>query len=148
MEYFCNPPCTENVIDTATCSEDNEENHACPGCTTPLPPNCTALQYRDYSGLVIQECQNGCLWQTPEEVCYEQRYCLADIKENQLCMECQINWLCIPCLDTGSGCICEEPSIPGCAINVSCFIAFTCFKCLNGGALVYKHEIETCHCIY
>jgi len=146
--FYCNPPCTEEVINTTTCSEDNEENYACIGCTSPLPPNCTAQQYQDYSGLEIKECHDGCWWQTPDELCYEQRYCLADIKENHYCMECQGKWLCIPCLDTGSSCICEEPSIAGCIINVSCFIASTCFKCITGGELIDTFKMETCNCIY
>ena len=129
-EYYCNPPCSEEVIDTLTCSEFKETFFECPVCTFGLiPPTCIDETWRDYSGLEIEECQDGCQWLLLDEICYEEFKCGGDMKEDHQCIEVASsgNRMCI---------FSEDP------------ILLTCFECENSTTLIDSHSEETCSCVY
>jgi hypothetical protein len=147
-ESYCNPPCWDEVVDSTTCAKSHEPDYKCPGCTLIVGTQCEDITYRDYTGLIQKECHDGCPlfdWNIETKECYIEREC-AYVKtlENHMCIECKGELVCAPC--DLSSCMCGEPSIPGCVLNVACTLIGTCVKCGTGGKVVDTFKKETCNC--
>lgn len=151
IEYYCNPPCTDAVTDTTTCSQDNEELYECIACLNRTDGPCSEYTYRDYTGLEISTCYDGCPqfdYNTSNEICYEERYCFGQLKTLHLCTECDEGILCINCdIDLEADvCQCDDDNL-GCAVAVvACSLIINCWDCGEGGSLVSTVRRETCSC--
>ncbi len=144
--YYCNPPCTDEVTDTTSCSEDNEDAFKCKGCQQiTSPSNCGT--YQDYTGLVIETCHDGCPqfdWNNSEEICYEVKECFPMFHSNSLCLECEGEMLCLR-LEFGEPPECQ--TIGECIVTIVCDVTENCYQCESGGGdTVYTHKEETCSC--
>lgn len=147
--YYCNPPCWDEVTDTTTCSEDNEEHFECIHCLNRTDGPCTEYTYRDYTGLQIKECYDGCPqfdYSISNEICYEERYCVGELKTLHMCMECDEGIFCIDCDSGGEICECGDDNL-GCAVTVTvCELIINCWDCDEGGPIVSTVRRETCSC--
>ena len=130
--YHCNPPCWDEVTDTTSCDESQEETYECPACLVfPGGGGCAGHTYRDYSGLQIKECHDGCPqfdWNVSDEICYELKKCVdAQVHQEALCML------------FGNGEL-------GCVPELDDTLIVACVVCGTGGDLVDTLKKEICSC--
>jgi hypothetical protein len=144
--FYCKPPCWDELTDSTTCSEDNEDDYKCDGCQQLSPPPCST--YRDYTGLDIHACHDGCPddWNSSNEVCYELKECFAELKNNSWCEECEGENRCWPIIDPDppGGDDCE--TVSACFTQMACDIIFMCFQCSSGGDTIETVRKNTCTC--
>lgn len=145
--YYCNPPCTDEVTDPTICSEDNEDFYKCTGCKQVVGPTCSPSTSRDYSGLEISTCYDGCPQfdhNTSNEICYEVKNCFGMFEADSLCMECEGEKSCFPVVEFGEPSECK--TIGECVTQVACDIVFTCFQCTAVEIVSDTVYEETCQC--
>jgi len=146
LEHYCSPPCRDEVIDTTSCSENNEDDYKCTGCQQITAPTCGT--YRDYTGLQIKACYDGCPqfdWSTSYDDCYREKRCFPMLHSNSVCVECEGEEFCAGILDIGPpGGDCE--TIGECIVQIVCDIIKTCFQCERGSQVVSFLGRETCNC--
>ncbi len=145
--YYCNPPCWDEVTDTTTCAESHEQTYECPGCTVGLvSPTCLEFTWRDYSGLTINECHDGCVssdWNVETEICYETKKCGGILREDFVCFDCGPQGLL--CQHCGISCILG--GVVGCLIQGVCSLVTDCFDCCTLSEVVDTFTKETCNCL-
>jgi hypothetical protein len=142
-QYYCKPPCSDQITDTTSCSQDNEDTYPCNDCKQVLAPPLGT--YRDYTGLQISECYNGCPqfdWNTSDEICYQEKECYLSIHENSMCLECEGHKACFKVKYTPP--LCETEG--DCVAQVLCDIIHLCLQSNPGSTVVYTDYRETCVC--
>ncbi len=146
--FYCNPPCTDAVTDTMTCNEYNEECFKCTDCKQiSPPPTCSTTTYRDYTGLEISTCYDGCPQfdhNTSNETCYEVKNCFPMLHEDHLCLECEGWNICVEVVEFGDPPVCE--TVGQCVVQIACNIIFLCFQCTEGTQVLETIKEETCQC--
>jgi hypothetical protein len=146
--YYCNPPCRDEVTDLTSCSEDNEDDYKCTGCQQVSPPTCGT--YRDYTGLEISTCYDGCGydWNSSDEICYEVKDCFFMFHPNSWCLECEGEMSCFPVIESPGGE--EDCETSGeCIVNILCDLAVTCIQCESdpeNDPVIITVRKETCEC--
>jgi hypothetical protein len=145
---WCVEKCKEEVVDTTTCSKANEDGYKCDGCGSQInPPTCGT--YREYTGLEIKTCHDGCFWDQDSswEICYQEKQCsLSMAQQNSMCMECNGKHVCIPIIGMGGG-LSQCQTAGDCVIQVSCDFLYTCYQCEPSDTVVGPPiRKETCHC--
>jgi hypothetical protein len=145
---WCVEKCKEEVVDTTTCSKDNEDGYKCDGCGSLInPPTCGT--YRAYTGLQIKTCHGGCFWDSDssQEICYQEKQCSTSMGHlNSMCMECNGRHVCISIIGGGPS---GEPclTIGDCVTEIACNLLYTCFQCEPSDTVVGPPITrETCHC--
>jgi hypothetical protein len=129
-----------------SCSEVWEDDYKCTGCKQVTPPICVPSTYRDYSGLEIGTCYDGCPqfdWDVRDEICYTVKNCWNQLHNNSLCIECEGEKSCFPMMDTGEG---NCRTIGECVVEVACDIILTCWQCTGGDTVSDTVYEETCEC--
>jgi len=147
--YYCSPPCWDEVIDSTTCSKEHEEDHACPGCTVGVvPPTCLDFTYRAYSGLKQKQCHDGCIntdWNTSDAVCYETKQCGGQLKDDEVCLECEGELSCFGLHYEDEVCFYGDGTA-GCLIGIACDVLVCCFDCENSSEVIDTYTKEHCEC--
>ena len=149
--YFptCVDECTDEVVDTETCDEAQEDEYDCPGCTSLLPPLCHDHVWRDYTDLEIEACSGGCPMYGDQdirsEICYEKKYCGGTYREDEKCIECQNEMLCLPKIDSDPP-TCYYGSLGECIAEAVCTITFTCYDCCRDDRVLDTIYENTCKC--
>jgi hypothetical protein len=140
--HYCEEPCTDEITDTTTCSEDNEDAYKCFGCEQWTEPTCDS--YRDYTGLAIKTCYDGCPLDrnTSEEICYQIKECKSVIHGDSLCMSCNDLEACIPVNTHVTPCT----TVGDCVINIACDITYICNQCEEDTEVIATVTEETCEC--
>ncbi|OHB55873.1 MAG: hypothetical protein A2173_04735 [Planctomycetes bacterium RBG_13_44_8b] len=151
--HYCVLPCRDEVTNTTNCSKDNEPSHnSCYGCQQLVPLTCSGV-YREYTGLKIKTCYDGCPmydWNRSSEDCYIVRKCFAMPHTDSWCTECEGEIACWPVVREfrpPSGdefCITEGK----CAAEVICDRIAVCFQCekVEGSEIIMTVTSETCNC--
>jgi hypothetical protein len=144
--YYCNPPCRSEVTDTTSCSKDNEATHnECHGCQQLIPLTCSGT-YRDYTGLQIKTCYDGCPqfdWNTSTKDCYKIKRCHAQMHEKSLCHMCNGEKICDPIVTLNE---IDCSTLGECVEVVLCSLIETCYQCEKGDEERETVTIETCSC--
>lgn len=137
-------PCWEEVVDTTSCNESLSTE--CFGCKQVIPTPCTNCPvWRDYSGLEINECHDGCPGDQYNnvQICYEEKLCGFEQKDDKFCMECQGEEICVGITPPSGG---KCYTLGDCAVEIACDIVKTCFLCVNTNIVNNEVFQWTCDC--
>jgi hypothetical protein len=148
--HYCNPPCRDEITDSTTCSKNNENDYKCDECGSQINPPTCGTTYREYTGLIIETCYDGCPqfdWNDSYEICYQEKQCTQSMaKQNSMCMECNGKHVCIPIIGMDSGLLYCQTAYD-CIIQVGCNVLYTCYQCENSDTVVGPpNRKETCNC--
>ena len=130
----CEQPC-KITTNCTSCAKSQEEDYACPGCLVfPGGGGCLGHTYREYTGVVIYECE-GCRSDTNSVPCYYERRCIdKSFEAAALCMVLGSGRLgCVP--DYGPE---GEDGTP----------VVGCLECGTEGQIIYTYRRDTCTACY
>lgn len=108
-------------------------------------PTCLDFTWRDYSGLQIKTCYDGCPtsdWNTSDEICYEIKKCGGILREDFVCWDHSGDFWCEHC-----GTSCLIGGIVGCFVGGVCSAIMDCFDCCTLEEVVDTVHEETCSCL-